>query len=251
MLDAAITIERIEYENTLQHIFPLMSPKIAAMDSDNMVVRLFQQLGDAALPVMCSLMYRLPEDTKDEILIRGLNAFAPILKEKLNEELRKDKWGQCFQIGTIRVERQEGILLRIGRVRVDYSALINLEQVSDALGSRLGRFSPWAKAAAGVATALASGMVEKQGLALLEKESNKARLLALLQSTLSKYGVEIGVQAIRFTQSENPHLDYADVSQPFALTARMEEDIIAALAGYLRDSLPAQPHAKGDAAVEE
>ena len=37
----------------------------------------------------------------------------------------------------------------------------------------------------------------------------------------------------------------------FALTARMEEDIIAALAGYLRDSLPAQPHAKGDAAVEE
>ena len=112
-----------------------------SLDSNNLIVRLFQQLGDAALPVLLSLMYRIPEDTKREFLVRSLNAYSPVLRDKLNEEFLKDKWGQCLQIGTIFVARQNNICLNIGRIKVDYQALLNNGQVTDVIHKRFGRFS--------------------------------------------------------------------------------------------------------------
>ena len=60
MLSATIKIKNIDYENTFIHIFPVVSEKLMALDSKKMVIRLFQQLGDTALPVLLGLMSRLP-----------------------------------------------------------------------------------------------------------------------------------------------------------------------------------------------
>ena len=76
----------------------------------NVIVRLFRQMGDAALPVLISLMYRIPEDTKRELLVRSLNAYAPVLRDKLNEEFLKDTFG------TIYIYQQDGILLNIWQI---------------------------------------------------------------------------------------------------------------------------------------
>lgn len=64
MLDATIKICTIDYESSLQHIFPAVSEKIMSWDSKNMLVRLFQQIGDDALPILISVIHRLPEETK-------------------------------------------------------------------------------------------------------------------------------------------------------------------------------------------
>lgn len=237
MLTAAIKIRNIDYENTFQHIFPAVLEKIMSLNSKNMIVRLFQQMGDAALPVLISLLYRIPEDTKRELLVRGLNAYAPVLRDKLNDEFMKDKWGQCFQIGTIFMDQQNGLLLNIGQIKVDYLAMLNNDQVSGVINERLGRFSQLAKAAAGMATALAPNAIEKKGLDLLWKEENKTRLTDLIKNALYKHGIRIELDEIQLMQDEFVPKNVIEAKQPFILTEKMENDMICALADYLRDGV--------------
>lgn len=237
MLAVVIKIRDIDYENTFQHIFPTALKKIMSLDSNNLIVRLFQQLGDAALPVLLSLMYRIPEDTKRELLVRSLNAYSPVLRDKLNEEFLKDKWGQCLQIGTIFVDRQNDICLNIGRIKVDYQALLNNGQVTDAIHKRFGRFSNLAKTAAGVATVFAPNSVEKKGLDLLWTEENKARLMELIKGAIFKHGIRLELDEIQLMQDEEVPVGTVESNQPLVLTEKMEDDIICALAGYLRDNI--------------
>ena len=240
MLDATIRINSIDYENTLHHIFPVVSEKVLLTHSKNMIVRLFQQLGDAALPVLIGISYRLPVDTKDELLIRGLNAYAPVLKDKLNGELQKDRWGHYFTIGSLFIGKQDGIILDIGRIAVDYQRLLNNEQVSSAIEDRLGRWNPLvplAKTAAGVAPVFAGNAIERKGLDLLQQDGIKARMLELLKSTLFKYGIRIDVNSIQIMQVPKSTEEVIETREPFTLTERMEDDIISALSGYLRDNI--------------
>lgn len=36
----------------------------------------------------------LPQRHERELLVRSLNAYVPVLRDRLNEEFMKDKWGQ-------------------------------------------------------------------------------------------------------------------------------------------------------------
>lgn len=237
MLSVTIKISSIDYEGTLQKLFPAAREKLRTAASKDMIVRLFQKLDGDALPVLTGVASRLPEETKNEFFIRGLGAHAPALKEKLNEELHRDPWGRCFTVGTLSAAGgREGILLDIGQIEVDYRALLKNESVDDFIEKRLGVFSSLAKAAAGAAASIAGGTVERAGLAMLQREKNKNRLMELVRSALLKYGIQIEVEEIQILQETRPAGDYVEAAQPFAMTGKMEEDIIEALAGYLRDS---------------
>ena len=253
MLTASVKINKIDYEKTLQHIFPVVSEKVKALSSKKMIVRLFQQLDDAALPVVIGLSYRLPEDTKNELLIRGLNAYVPVLKEKLNEEMHKDKWGRCFTVGTISVTQSDGILLEIGQIEVDYQELLSNEEVSSAVSMhfsnavgdrfRIGWLNKAVKAVAGaagvagtaVATAVAPISSERMALDYLGREDNKMRIMEFLKKNLIKYGIQINVDDIQIVQVEKPANDVVEITETFTLTEKMEDDIICALSEYLRD----------------
>lgn len=232
MLSVTVKISNIDYERTLQNLFPAAREKVRAADSKEMIVRLLQKLDDAALPVLIGIAYRLPEDTKNEFFIRCLNAYAPVLKEKLNEELQKDPWGRCFAVGTISAGIREGILLDIGQIEVEYRALLNHEAVDDFIEKRLGRFSSLAKAAA----AVAGNTIERAGLELIQREENKNRLRELVRRSLLKHGIKVDVEEIQLLREKKAAVDSAEVVQPFTMTGKMEEDVLAALAGYLRDS---------------
>lgn len=238
MLTATIKIRSIDYESTFQQIFPVLSEKIKSWTSRNMIVRLFQQLGDAALPVSIGVMRRIPEDTKNELLVRVLNAYAPELRDKLNREFRKDEWGQFFEIGTIFIDQQTELLLNIGQIKVDYPALLNKDQVNSAINEHLGIFSGLARAAANVTTALLSvTRIEKMGLDLLWRGGNNVRLMNLIKSALSTHGIKLELSEIQLMQDKDVPEDLIESSQPFALTEKMENDIICALADYLRDNI--------------
>ncbi len=234
MLAVTLTIGHIDYESTIRHIFPVVIEKLPLKDSRSMLGRLFYQLGDAALPVLTGLLSRLSEDTKNELLVRALNAYAPVLKERLNEELQKDQWGQCFSFGTILVEKRDGILLNIGQISVNYHVLLNQEQVQGVIQKRFGRWGSLVKSVVDAGTVFAKNTTERIGLELLLKEENKERLLKLVRGALDKYGILIEVEEIQIME-EGDEQDTAEVTQPFTLTEKMEEDIIGALAGYLRD----------------
>jgi len=238
MLVAAIKIRSIDYESTFQQIFPILSEEIMLWNSKDMIVRLFQQLGDAALPVLIGVMYRIPEDTKNELLVCGLNAYAPKLRDKLNQEFKKDKWGQFFEIGTIFIDQQTEILLNIGQIKVNYPALLNNDQVNSAINERLGIFSGLAKKAVNITTALVPDTkIEKMGLDLLWREENKVRLMNLIRSALSTHGIKLELSEIQLMQDEDVPEDVIESNQPFTLTEKMQNDIICALADYLRDNI--------------
>ena len=238
MLAASIKIRSIDYESTLQQIFPVLSEKIMSSTSKDMIVRLFQQLGDAALPVLIGVMHRIPEDTKNELLVCGLNAYAPELRDELNKELKKDKLGQCFNIGTFFIDQQDEILLNIGHIKVNYPALLNNDQVNGAINEHLGIISGLAIRAVNMTTALVPDTrIEKMALDLLWREGNDARLMNLIRRALSTHGIKLELSEIRLMQDVDEPEDVIESSQPFVLTEKTENDIICALADYLRDTV--------------
>lgn len=238
MLSATIKIKNIDYENTFIHIFPVVSEKLMAMDSKKMVVRLFQQLGDTALPVLLGLMSRLPENTKNELLVRSLNAYAPRLVDIMNKKFMKDKWGQCIQIEAISVDQQDdGMLLKVGQIKVNYRALFETEQVKKAMGDRLGKYAGMARNAASMAGVLAPNTFERKGLELLWRDENKERIMALIYSALIKHGINLELGELQIMQTAKLPELIAENSPRFTLSEEMETDIITALAGYLQDKI--------------
>ncbi len=238
MLSATIKIKNIDYENTFIRIFPAVSEKLMAMDSKKMVIRLFQQLGDTALPVLLGLMSRLPENTKNELLVRSLNAYAPRLVDIMNKEFMKDKWGQCIQIEAISVDQQDdGMLLKVGQIKVNYRALFETEQVKKAMGDRLGKYAGMARNAASMAGVLAPNTFERKGLELLWRDENKERIMTLIYSALIKHGINLELGELQIMQTAKLPELIAENSPRFTLSEEMETDIITALAGYLQDKI--------------
>ena len=236
MLNAYIKIGSIDYENTMCNIYPLLSEKIASRKSKNLIVRLLQQLGDTAVPVLNDLMLRLPEDTKNEILISSVNAYSSELKEKVNKEFKKDKWGQFFEIGTILMIRRKYIILEIGSVMVDYRELLKSEDVGSKIEGKLGVLAHPVRSIANMAAFVAPDTIEKMGLELLLRDENKSRLMNLLRNVLNRYGIKIGVDEIKIKQADTVRDEPGDKHRQFIMSEKTEDDIITALAGYLKDS---------------
>lgn len=242
MLTTTIEIKNINHETTFRNIYPAISGKVMEWKTKNLIIRLLQQLGDASLPILISLLYQLPESTKNELLVRVLNSYAPVLKDKLNEELKEDEWGKCFRVGSLSVDRQtveqqDSIIFSIRHIEVDYHALLNHNRVSNALNKHLGMFLPLAKPVANLAVAIAPNTLERKGLEYLWDEESKLRLIDLIKNALNKYGVEIELDDMQLMQDEKIIEDIIEVKQPLILTDEMETDIIAALANYLRSKV--------------
>ena len=75
------------------------------------------------------------------------------------------------------------------------------------------------------------------GLDLLWRGGNKVRLMNLIKSALSTHGIKLELSEIQLMQDKDIPEDAIESSQPFALTEKMENDIICALADYLRDNV--------------
>ena len=238
MLTASIKILNIDYESTIQHVYPLISKEVVFTESKSTIIRLLQKLDSAALPVLTSMLYRVPKDTKDELLVRSLNAFSMDLIEKISEVFKGTEFGRCLTIGALYAYRKDEIHLVLDRIDVDYPALLNTKQVNNAFSGYLGRFSGLAKKAAGVAFSVAPDALEQKGLELLLRDENKERLLTMIKSVFQEYGIMMDLTAIQIAHEIAHNDEVVEASQPFVLTEKMENDILNALAGYLRDSVP-------------
>ncbi len=235
MLDAVIKIGRIDYAETIRNIFPIVSDKMKGRTFESTASCPYHGLESAALPVMIGVAKRLPEDTKTELAVRDMNAAAPALREKLNDRLRGEGWGQYVSVGKISAERRDGILLKIGQIEADYAQLLRDERVTEAVSRRLGSLSALAAAAAGTAAAFGSHAAERAAVELLRQENIKKRLLELAGEILYRYGFRLDVEDILLMQTEsNP--DTADAAEDFSITEKMEKDLMDAFSAYLRDA---------------
>lgn len=159
------------------------------------------------------------------------------MRDKLNEELKKDRQGQCLEIGGIFIQQQNAIFLQLRQIKVDYQTLLNNDQISGVMDEYFGGFSILAKTAARMATILAPNTVEKRGLDLLQREENKAHLLNLIKGALYRHGIKLELDEIQLMRNEDGSADAIESNRPFTLSEKMENDIILAFANYLRDNI--------------
>lgn len=221
MLSTSIKISNIDYEKTFQQVFSVIKDKIGSLESKNMIIRLFQKLDDAALPVLLGVMTRLPEETKNELLVQCLNAYSLKIKVKLNEELVKNAFGKYLTVGCISaVSENNNLYLWIGQVKVDYKSL-----VKEKLGGKIG----------GIAASFPIEKLEKMGMELLWTNESEQKLIALAKSTLDKYGFVMELDDVRLMLDKEEPVDVMDGEAHLELSDKVETDILDALAGYLKD----------------
>ena len=238
MLSARIKISKIGYEETFRQIFPIVKEKVNDMENENLLIQLFKKLDDAALPVLLGILFRLPEKTKNELLVLCLNAYAPKLNEKLNEQLINDEWGKYFEVGSLSITQEmDGLFLQIGQIKADYRALLDTEPVTQKLDGFLGSF---ARTGAKMAVTIAPAALEKKGLALIWKEENKKKLMVIAKKTLDKYGIFVDLMDIDLAQETVKTVNLIEEDHRdghLKLTKELEHDVLDALAGYLKEQV--------------
>ncbi len=221
MLSASIKISNIDYDKTFRQIFPSVKEKINSMESDNMIIRLIQKLDDAALYVFSDLMNRLSETTKNEILVQCINAYSIRIKDKLNEELTKNIYGKHITVGRLfAAEDSNELYLCIDRIKVNYKTL-----VKDRLRGGL----------VSIADHVPMEKLEKIGLELLWTDKSKEKIIAVTKDILDRHGFVTELDDIQLMHDKEKNEDTVETEVPLVLTDKVEEDILNALAGYLKD----------------
>ena len=142
MLAVMLRIIRIDYEETLKAIFPLVVEQIGQSGSSHWAVQLIRSLGENARTMALGLLGRLPEDRKDDLLVYCVNACEPVLTRKANEVLNR-KYGSCFKIGALWMEQDEALYLQIRHVQVAYSSLPELLYAQANTTPRLKQRKMW------------------------------------------------------------------------------------------------------------
>lgn len=59
MLNADISIQAVDYERTLDTLFPMFMEIVDSMDAHNLLIRLLQKLGRSSQGVMTGILCRL------------------------------------------------------------------------------------------------------------------------------------------------------------------------------------------------
>ena len=226
MLAVMLKIGSVDYEETLKAAFPWAVEQIHRQETDHWAARIIRNLGDDAETVALGVFSRLQQGTRDDLLVHCVNMYGQALVRKANDALSR-KYGSCVRIGTLFMERDEGIFLQIRGIQVDYGSLP--EQL---LSCRRNPLVRMAAAAAGIGGA---GALEGPLLDYVRREENRLRLIGEIQDLLNRFGLMI-------------HLDDMDVAQepdgsplPFRHGADLSEGLKAALcdaaAGYLKELL--------------
>ena len=233
MLTIDFSLSDINYENTLQQLFPGLSKRIQSAETDNLFIHLFQRLDETALPVMLSILSRLPEQSKNELLVSCFNAYSPVLTEKLNVEINRDSCGEYCHVGAASMEYDGEIILRLSRVKVDYRKLLNQEKVKCRMNDSLGRLAAVIRLLVNASSLTVPNKLEKLGLELLRDQKTKLQLQKLIGGILSKKGIQLTLSEIRIKQDTDKETAVKSVTKP-AFTETAKADMICALAGYLK-----------------
>lgn len=232
MLYAQITIDQVDYDATLNRLFPKIYYHLITTDSPNYFVRLLQRLGEDALPACQMVLRGLSQEDRDALLVLFLQDYAPNLCQALNEALISHPLGRYGRIGTLRGALRRGkILLQAEDIQIDYSGLLREPQVSIMLNRHLGSLGGFAQAAARAAITAAPETLERKGLELLSQPENRRRALALLEPMVTAQGFSLHLGDLEARQGPAPTLP-----QP-RLTAALEEHILQIIASFLRTAL--------------
>lgn len=263
MINAKIIIKEIQYEETFQNLFPMTMKKCKSMKKPNLAIRFLLKMGDASVTAALGILNNMKQQNKNELLCGFVNLYRQEIQSALNALLQKDELGKNIQMGDIYMAQDNNgqLSLVICNIKVDYSSLMRNESVKQKIGDYankavkktiFGAFDKIQKVtaegigfaaeiAAGAAQAVPNG-VEKMVLSIMGKEENKRRLLKMAQQVLSEKGLRLKPEDFIFVQeisseSEEENIVESAENKEFSLSEELEEDLLDAVTGYLKDLL--------------
>lgn len=250
MFDIRITIGSIDYEKTIATLFPAALQKCREMEEPGLILRLFLELGEDALPVLMGFLEKLSENARQELLCRFMNGYRMTLTEKVNLYLQEDAWGRNFVIQSLYIEQtSEGLELMGEGVRINFHALLESEGVRSKIQGAasviqgFGGFGKTIAHHAGMALKVAAEAAleetEKLGLKLLQREDVREKLKGLAQDALEKRELALELKALSFVPVPDADIvsDAGGSPDAIVFSAELEEELIKALAGCIRGTV--------------
>ncbi len=257
MINAKITIKEIHYGQSFENLFPMGMQKCRKMENPNRAVRFLLKTGDNSMTAVLGILEMMTEKSKGEVLCRLVNLYCREIQSALNAVLQKDEMGKNIDIGDIYMAQDyDGRLTLIGRdIKVDYGSLAKNDTVKQKIGefanhavqkTAFGGISSIRKVVAdgaGLAAEVAAGVVpkavEKKVLSVMNKEENKGRLLPMAEQVLDEKGLSLKLEDVVFMQEESSALQSvstveSEKERKFELSGDLEEELLDAVAGYLK-----------------
>lgn len=223
MLSIIIEIADINYEKSCQQFFPFLKEKAGEMKSLNMGIHFLQKLDDVAFSALLEFIKRLPENTKNDVIILMINLYSLKITDKLNQEVQKISYGQYLKIGDVSAVQKNGkIYLWINKISVDYKGLIN-ELPIRILRKPISFFAE------------SGENLEKVVVSILWTKKHKKKIMELAKNTLNEYGLVMELLDIEVIKERSKDSVVIVDKTDLKLSERTEIDILDVLVGYLTD----------------
>lgn len=247
MFNIYLKITAIDYETTIRTILPQVLSKCRETESDNLLIGLLKELGEATEPVLLGILDHLLDEQRQELLCICMEAYGGVMTEQVNKFLEMDQWGRNFTAGRISLKRsEEGLLLAAEQVTADFNTLLMDDGLQDQLGQAAAGFlgdgilgmmaRKHTNSILKIATTMVPDGLEQAGISMMKREDIKAKLLKLLRKALSDR--EIGIEAadLQIELCEDDEKGIASVKpEKFVMSKELESAIVRALASFLKD----------------
>ena len=235
MIGITLDVERIDYDKSVEGLLPSVLGWIAGNEKLREADKFVKKLGPDAVPVVKKLLGYLDGDTKDEIIVWLLSRHREQLTRSAAEYL-DGVFPGVFRIGEFSAENKPGsrLIFRADRVEVHYASLLDSPLVSDRLGDPgLGLL----KGAAKLLTFLPQDKLEEQGIALLQAEPVRTKILSALQAGFEKAGLYAEIRSMTVKTGEVFSPPPAAEPEDGLIPDAFEDALFDGVAAWLRGTL--------------
>ena len=228
MLTIRLDIERIDYEKSVENLLPKLQEQIRKKAAPSDWERLVLLLQKDAAPIAGKLLQFMSVAEKDALIVWLVSShqarYAAVATEHAAEILGKNtvKIG-AFQAKDLPGTRME---LQARQVEIDYQALLRSPVLGDGIASGAARLA---------LQVMSPAAMEKQGMAMLNSELVKPKLLSTLSDGLRKAGLVVTLRDLEFrTETDTVH---AGTETETAVPESIRTAVIKAVAAWMRDTL--------------
>lgn len=241
MVSAVVEITSVDYEASVAKLLPRVADKLRYSERLTFWKQLLEQLGEKTAVQVATRMIGMLDQREQTLLLCELSAlYQTVLVEKVNQTLQTMDWGRAIRLQHLRaLQREEGLVLLLEGIEIDYPLLASCETVRNKLGGGVARLmgtTRWNWLLYQGISSLASlspDQIEQAAMALLGQELVQAKLREVLESNLRQAGLLVQLARMELAVSaEQP-----EPQTPAGLSEQAQQALVTALARWLRQSV--------------
>lgn len=249
MLEAKITIDSINYEQTLGSLFQLIMQKLEGVETKSFAVRLLLRMGEEARTAALGILKHLDQTEKNEIICGIVNRYASDISGKINQQLSEKALGEAIRFQELTaVCTEDAMILHAAHIEADYQKILSNPAVQGKINETAGKKVSWlggcaqrlaehhAGKLARAAAYAAPEHVERVTLHYLQQEEHKASIRTAVEKAISGKGIALSLQDMEIVSSETD-IGVLENSAPEQdlFSNRWEDSLLEAIVAYLKE----------------